>query len=225
MNKFLAKAPDPALGSAEFCEFCCAQAAGVDAEIIGASDRECNGIASELVKGLVGALRFIGMLMFFSIAIWFFPVSETPQQKRRRLEREVNERKREADFRYRWLCWADNLDKRDINHNADEALKRSLRDLEARMNDTTDHYHERIRQAKAAGDDAAVAKLKRDLYMAEQEHAYAVLQCKKDSEFSRLKALADDEALYKVWEDHVAELDKKHLLAEQKLRSAKLGRR
>lgn len=220
-------APRGAVVPIDFCERCCAEIATSELASFESSNTSIKHFGSVLLQFLVGGLKFLGMLAYFFVAIWFFPTSETPQQKRRRLEREANERKREADDYYRWLAWADAADKRTINHKNDQELYEALRKLDdIDAEEKQRYYHDveeiesELERWKSASPSSRGFELKVEPYT-EDVNKYASRKCKDYSEANRLDDLAKDELVYRRCVDEQSRLDAQHREAELKLRRSR----
>lgn len=221
-------APRGAVVPIDFCERCCAEIATAELASFESSNTSTKHFGIVLLQFLVGVLKFLGMLAYFFVAIWFFPTAETLQQKRRRLERQANDRKREADDYYRWLAWADAADKRMINHENDEELYEALRkldDIDAEKKQRYYHYVEEIESElerwQSASPSSRSFELKVEPYTDDANQQYARRKCKEYSEANRLDELAKDEILYGRCLDKQARLDALHRDAELKLRRQK----
>lgn len=132
-------------GRSELCELCCEELAGKAVDDLGRIDWSCTNSQcfSVVTQFLLMALRFIGMLIFFSVAIWFFPHRESAAQKKQRLLDEAWEKKQSALEEWKRIQWAEFVDRRNIHDFRDRELQQELEYVK-QLDDDEKSFHDEV---------------------------------------------------------------------------------
>jgi hypothetical protein len=210
----------------QVCELCCEELAGKTLDKMSTIDWYCTGWSIPIAQFAVMALKFLGLMLFFSVAIWFFPVRETSYQRKQRLLSEALEKKQKAADYWKHIQWEDFLAKGAINDFHDNELHRKLelvKQLDSELTSFYDDEISRIRKAEVSGEITHEQALEEEVrvrneYNVLRERDFRELEnlAKEVEEQPRLKDIYDNNLIVDNQLDALYRLEREAGYAEKK---------
>lgn len=212
---------------AQICELCCEQLAGRALDDLTKCDWY-HSWPSSLAHYAIGALKFIGLTVFFSVAMWFFPTTESAHQRKQRLLKEAWDKRQSAMDYWRKVHQDDYMSKRAIHGFHDRELKGKMEEIQhfdAQLRSAYDEGVSRIRKAENSGEITRERALQEEAGLrnecnAERERALSHLEnlAKEIEEQERLRYVQQSNLIKDAQLDHLHFLDRGAAAAEESAR-------